>query len=141
MSAVDDRVLIIEGDPDEERLILHHLLKEKMPGQVKLITDGQLAWEHLENQETKSEELVALFLDLNLTTLSALELLRKVRADPRLRHLHVVVMTASNSPDDLAECRRLGVFSFVKKPITLASFTKAIADSFHDSRALPKLKR
>jgi CheY-like chemotaxis protein len=74
-------------------------------------------------------------LDLNLTSLSGLELLRKIRAHPRLRNLFVVVMTDNTSDADMKECIALGVTSFVKKPITLAKFTKAIADSFHASRA------
>ena len=71
-------------------------------------------------------------LDLNLTSLSGLELLRKIRAHQQLRNLFVVVMTDSTSNEDIKRCIELGVTSFLKKPITLATFTKAIADSFHD---------
>jgi CheY-like chemotaxis protein len=53
--------------------------------------------------------------------------------------LHVVGMTTADSPkDDLAKCIALGVVTFVEKPITLKSFTKAIADSFHSSKTASK---
>jgi two-component system response regulator len=129
------RVLIIEDKPDAERLILHELLNTNLGDKVDLVTDGQEGWDRLCNPKPGSEELIAVMLDLNLTTLSGLEVLRRIRAHPRLRNLFVIVMTDATSTKDMKECIELGVTSFVKKPMTLASFTKAIADSFHDSRA------
>ena len=82
-----------------------------------------------------SEELIAVLLDLNLTTLSGLEVLRRIRAHPKLRNLFVVVMTDSTSTEDMKTCIELGVTSFIEKPMTLDKFTKAVANGFHDSRA------
>ena len=128
-------VLIIEDKPDADRLALHQLLAENHGDKIEMITDGQQGWDRLSRPDTDASELVAVMLDLNLTSLSGLEVLRRIRADPRLRNLFVVVMTDETSDADMKACIALGVTSFVKKPITLASFTKAIADSFHDSRA------
>jgi len=101
---------------------------------VEMITDGELGWNRLSRPDTDASELVAVMLDLNLTSISGLEVLRRIRADPRLRNLFVVVLTDNTSDADLKACIALGVTSFVKKPLTLANFSKAIADSFHDSR-------
>ena len=130
------RVLIIEDKPDAERLILHDLLNKNLADKVELVTDGQEGWNRLSEPKTGSDELIAVMLDLNLTTLSGLEVLRRIRGHPKLRNLFVVVMTDSTSTEDMKRCIELGVTSFVKKPITLATFTKAVADSFHDSRAM-----
>ena len=129
------RVLIIEDKPDADRLVLHELLNRSHGEKVELITDGQEGWNRLSDPEADAPDYIGVMLDLNLTSLSGLEVLRRIRAHPRLRHLFVVVMTDGTSDEDLARCIDLGVTSFVKKPITLASFTKAIADAFHNSRA------
>ena len=129
------RVLILEDKPDDARLVLHDLINKKHGDQVELITDGQKGWDRLCNPDADATDLIAVMLDLNLTSLAGLEVLRRIRAHPRLRNLHVVVMTDNTSDEDMKQCLALGVTSFVKKPLTLGSFTKAIADSFHDSRA------
>jgi CheY-like chemotaxis protein len=58
-----------------------------------------------------------------------------LRAQDDLQKLPVIVMTSSNDPKDLEECRRLKVTSYVSKPVTFTSFSKAVADVFH----LPRL--
>jgi two-component system, response regulator len=136
------RVLIIEDKPDAERLLLHDLINQHHGDQVELITDGQEGWNRLCDPGTDAPDLIAVLLDLNLTSLSGLEVLRRIRAHPQLRNLFVVVMTDHTSDEDMKRCIEFGVTSFIKKPITLASFTKAIADCFHHSRAAqPKTGR
>jgi two-component system response regulator len=135
MNTPSPRVLILEDKPDAQRLILHELLNQKHGDKVELITDGQKGWDRLCDPATDAPDLIAVLLDLNLSSLSGLEVLRRIRGNPRLKNLFVVVMTDSTSDEDMKRCIELGVTSFIKKPITITSFTKAIADSFHDSRA------
>jgi CheY-like chemotaxis protein len=129
------RVLILEDKPDKERLTLHGLINQKHGDKVELITGGLEGWNRLCDPKRDPDELIAVMLDLRLQSLSGLEVLRRIRADPQLRNLFVVVMTDETSDDDVKRCIELGVTSFVKKPITLGTFTKVIADCFHDSRA------
>ena len=131
-------VLIIEDKPDADRLALHQLLAENHGDKIEMITDGQQGWDRLSTTAPEASGLIAVLLDLNLTSLSGLEVLRRIRAHPQLRNLFVVVMTDNTSDDAMKECIALGVTSFVKKPLTLGSFSKAIADSFHDSRQASK---
>ena len=98
---------------------------------VEVVRDGKAALDRLTHDEAKIEELVALLLDLNIPTINGLQLLAMIRANGQLRHLPVIVMTSSNSSQDLQECRRLSVTSYVSKPLSLSTFTKAIADIFH----------
>jgi CheY-like chemotaxis protein len=129
------RVLILEDKPDAERLILHDLINQEHGDTVELITDGQLGWNRLCDPATDAPDLIAVLLDLRLTSIDGLEVLRRIRAHPELRNLFVVVMTDNTSDEAMKQCIALGVTSFIKKPLTIGSFTKAIADSFHDSRA------
>jgi CheY-like chemotaxis protein len=125
------RILVIEDDPDDELLLMHMLQKTLLEGRVGILRDGRDALTYLANPESEAEELIAIFLDLNLPSMNGLQLLGSIRLNSRIRHLPVVVMTSSNSPQDLDNCRRLGVSSYVQKPINFSMLTKVIADGFH----------
>jgi CheY-like chemotaxis protein len=127
------RVLVVEDNVDDRELLLHQLEKTGMAGHVKFISDGKDALRFLTVPDPNpiGEQLIAIFLDLNLPSLSGLELLRTIRREDELCATPVIVMTSSNDPRDLEECRRLGVTKYVSKPVTFDTFSKAVADVFH----------
>jgi CheY-like chemotaxis protein len=131
METPKTRILIVEDNSDDEAILMRQLKKAQLDQHVKVISDGKNALEYLTDGNPASKELIAVFLDLNLPSLSGLQLLEKVRAHEPTRNLPVIVMTSSNSPTDLGKCQKLGVSCYVQKPITYATFTKAVADSFH----------
>src|ERR1700744_4407662 len=98
------RVLIIEDNPDDRDLLLRQLQKKGMADHVKVIHDGRVAMDFLARDDDASNQVIALFLDLNLPSVSGLQLLEKVRSNPRRQHLPVIVMTSSNAPEDLNRC-------------------------------------
>ena|ERR1700693_3103059 len=123
------RILIVEDNPDDGALLMRQLKKAQLAEQIKMIGDGRQALDFLMLAE--ADHLIAIFLDLKLPSLSGLSLLEKIRADERRKHLPVIVMTSSNSSDDLNNCKALGVSSYVQKPVTFAVFSKAVANTFH----------
>jgi len=138
LAKVDDtvRVLVIEDDPFDSELLLRQLRKKGVDNHVKFISDGQEALDFLNQPSfiSSADSLIAIFLDLKLPSLSGLDILRGIRIRKEFQHTPVIVMTSSNDPKDLEECRKLKVAGYVSKPITLTSFSKAVADIFH----LPK---
>lgn len=132
-SASPVRVLVVEDNADDRELLLRQLKKAGMAEHVKFISDGKEALRFLTIPEpaTIGEQLIAIFLDLDLPSLTGLDLLRAVRQQDRLATTPVIVMTSSNNPRDLEECRRLDVVNYVSKPVTFDTFSKAVADVFH----------
>jgi two-component system response regulator len=110
------RILVIEDNEDDELLLLRILRQSRLASHVEVVRDGKKALDYLTHHEAK------------IPSIHGLKLLAMIRANDRLSHLPVIVMTSSNSPEDLLECQRLSVVSYVQKPVSLASFSKAIAD-------------
>ncbi len=126
------KVLVIEDNADDRELLMRQLRKSGLGEHVKFISDGKEALTLLTGPEAPPpNDLIIILLDLRLPSLSGLELLRRLRALPRFKALPVTVMTSSNDPRDLEECRRLNVLNYLTKPVTFDSFSKAVADMFH----------
>jgi len=126
------KVLVIEDNADDRELLMRQLRKSGLGEHVKFISDGKEALDLLTGPEAPPpNDLIIILLDLRLPSLSGLELLRRLRALPRFHSLPVTVMTSSNDPRDLEECRRLNVVNYLNKPVTFDSFSKAVADIFH----------
>ena len=127
------RVLVIEDNADDRELLQRQLRKSGMDQQVRFISDGREALDFLTGPQapTLAASLIAILLDLKLPSVSGLDLLRQVRESNTLRATPVIVMTSSNNPRDLEECRKLKVLNYVSKPVTFSSFSKAVANVFH----------
>ncbi len=122
------RVLIVEDNSDDEALLMRQLTKAGLAKNVQVINDGDRALRFLQSE---ADDLIAIFLDLHLPGANGLEILEKVRGNDRLKTLPVIVMTSSNDPADIEECKKLNVTNYVSKPVTFNAFSKAVADTFH----------
>jgi len=70
--------------------------------------------------------LRVVLLDLKLPRVSGLEVLQRIRADPRTRRLPVVILTSSGEEEDLIRGYDLGANSYIRKPVDFAQFTQAV---------------
>ncbi|PYT36101.1 MAG: two-component system response regulator [Acidobacteria bacterium] len=128
---VDKRiVLLVEDNPDDEALTLRALKKNNILNEVIVARDGAEALEYLLGTNGKSgkirlEQLAVVLLDLKLPKVNGLEVLRRVRADPRTKLLPIVVLTSSKEEKDLVSAYDSGANSYVQKPVEFADFVRA----------------
>jgi two-component system response regulator len=127
------RVVVVEDNLDDRDLLIRQLRKSKIDSHVRFLTDGREALDFLSQLPPAQPftDLIAIFLDLKLPGMSGVELLRAIRALPRVQNVPVIIMTSSLDPKDFEECQALKVAAFVPKPITFDSFSKAITGLTH----------
>jgi len=122
-------ILLVEDNPDDEELTLRAL--RKVANEIVVVRDGSEALEFVfgtgsfAGRDTERMPAVVL-LDLKLPKLSGLDVLQRLRADPRSRLLPVVVLTSSSEDEDMLRSYRFGANSYVRKPVEFASFANAV---------------
>ena len=118
-------ILLIEDNPSDIKLTQRAFAKSHVANELVVAEDGQAAVDYLFGDSSRELPAVVL-LDLKLPRIDGLEVLRRIRADPRTRLLPVVVVTTSKEEQDLAESYRLGANSYVRKPVDFEQFVEAV---------------
>jgi len=119
-------ILLIEDNPSDVDLTRRALEKGHVANQLVVIEDGQEALDYLTAAETPALPALTL-LDLKLPLVPGLEVLRRIRADARLRRLPVVILTSSNEEHDVITSCDLGLNSYIRKPVDFIQFARAVA--------------
>jgi len=125
------KILLVEDNPDDETLTLRALRRHNMLNEVVVARDGAEALEYLfgegghAGRDTSIQPSLVL-LDLKLQKIDGLEVLRRVRADPRTRLLPVAILTTSTEEGDIVESYRLGANSYIRKPVDFTEFMDAV---------------
>ena len=117
-------IVLVEDNPDDEALTLRALKKNGIANDVVVLRDGAEALAFLHAPNAPSPHLV--LLDLKLPRIDGLEVLRRLRHEPRTALLPIVVLTSSNEERDLVESYRLGANSYIRKPVDFEQFTEAV---------------
>lgn len=117
-------ILLVEDNPDDEELTLRALRKQNIANEIVIARDGVEALDYLFGVDNPLPNLV--LLDLNLPKVGGLEVLQRLRNEPRTRFLQVVVLTSSDEDRDLIDGYRLGANSYVRKPVDFNQFLDAV---------------
>ena len=123
-SAEEIDILLVEDNPNDAELAMRALRKSEVGARVAIARDGAEAVEYLASRQKPK----VVFLDLKLPKIDGMEVLRRLRADERTRSVPVVVLTSSMEERDINECYRLGVNSYVVKPVEFDRFYKAVGE-------------
>ena len=124
-------ILLVEDNPDDIELTLRAFRKRRILNPVVVLRDGQEALDYLfgtgryADREPSGVPLVIL-LDLKLPRVDGLEVLRRIRADERTRMQPVVMLTSSVEEEDLIASYRLGVNSYIRKPVDFEQFVEVV---------------
>ena len=125
------RILLAEDSTKDVELTLEALARHRLANEVVVVPDGAEAWEYLTLQgryvdRAPGNPAVAL-LDLKMPRVDGLELLRRMKSDPALCSIPVVMLTSSGEERDVVESYRLGVNAYVIKPVAFADFMEAVS--------------
>jgi len=120
-------ILLVEDDSDHELLTIRALRKANIANEIRVARDGEEALDLLfgsDDQALKTSPQVVL-LDLKLPKIDGLEVLRRIRENERTQMLPVVVLTSSDEESDIVRSYRLGVNSYIRKPVNFTEFAEA----------------
>ena len=133
MSEHPIELLLVEDDSSDVELTLLAFQDMKLANNIHVARDGAEALEFVFATDRYAGRDVdhgprVVLLDLKLPKVDGLEVLRRIRADPRTRTLPVVVLTSSNQERDVTEAYALGVNSYIVKPVDFDRFAQAIRE-------------
>lgn len=120
-------LLLVEDNPDDVEITLEAFSEAGIANRVHVATDGAKALDYLlstrgRNGTRKRPQVI--LLDLNLPKVSGLEVLRRLKRDPRTRAIPVIVLTVSQKSQDITESRRLGAAAYIVKPVVFQNLTE-----------------
>ena len=126
-----DEILLVEDNPDDVELTLRAFRKSKIANEIVVARDGVEALDylfatgqHAGRDNSALPQLV--LLDLKLPRLDGLQVLERIRANPKTSLLPVVILTSSTEHPDLLSGYKLGANSYIRKPVDFQEFVVAV---------------
>ncbi len=124
-------ILLVEDNPNDAELALHAFSRYKISNNIHVVQDGAEALDYIfctggyaaRNINNRPKVIL---LDLKLPKVDGLEVLKRIREDERTHNIPVVVLTSSHEDRDIAECYKLGVNSYITKPVDFEQFTESV---------------
>ena len=124
-------ILIVEDTSEDLDLTLRALRKAKITNHIQVARDGEEALEFIFCEGPFAERKIedgpkVILLDLKLPKIDGLEVLQRIKGDPRTKSIPVVVLTSSREQNDVVESYNLGVNSYIVKPVNFEQFSEAV---------------
>jgi two-component system, response regulator len=121
-------ILLVEDDPNDEAMALQALKRLAITNRIHVAHDGVEALDYLlgtgaDARRPDQDRPQVILLDLYLPKISGIEVLQRIKADPRTRSIPVVVLTGSNYERDIALSRELGSEAYIVKPVDILNLT------------------
>jgi two-component system, response regulator len=132
MNLDEMEILLVEDNPTDAELTMRALKRKNLANQLVWVKDGAEALDFIfaqgQFQDRDPEELPRLILlDLRMPKVDGFEVLKKIKANERTRKIPVVVLTSSQQDQDVVESYKLGVNSYVSKPVAFDEFIDAVS--------------
>ena len=126
-------ILLVEDSPNDVELTLRALKRHNLANRVVVARDGAEALDFIFGEGVRTDRLMEkrlklVLLDLKLPKVGGLEVLRKIKSDERTRVIPVVVLTSSKEEQDIIESYKLGVNSYMVKPVDFDKFIECVSE-------------
>jgi CheY-like chemotaxis protein len=130
--AEPSKILLVEDDPHDVELTLSALTENHLTNEIVVARDGAEALDYLYRrgvyQSREARNPAVILLDLKLPKVDGLEVLKRIKADPTLKTVPVVMLTSSREEQDLVESYNSGSNAYVVKPVGLRDFVQAVRE-------------
>ena len=123
-------ILVVEDDPADQKLIKKSMLNRKIDNELIIAETGEDALEYLAHSKSTEAGYPApdlILLDLNMPGMGGREFLRRIKADDALDTIPVVILTTSDSEQDILETYKLQAAGYIRKPLTLDGFHEVLS--------------
>ena len=125
-------IILVEDNPSDADLIKRSLNKNNVANKILHLKDGQEVLQYLfgEGQwkgRTTANTPKVILLDLKMPKVSGIEVLKRIKSNQETMGIPVVVLTSSKEDPDIKECYKLGVNSYVVKPVGFEDFSRTVA--------------
>jgi CheY-like chemotaxis protein/DNA-binding XRE family transcriptional regulator len=122
-------ILIVEDDVNDVTLTMQVFNQWGLRNRIYVVHDGAAAMDFVFGtgafaHRSPIDQPQVILLDLHLPKIEGLEILRRIKADPRTNSIPVIILTGSKDSRDIAECRRMGVENYIVKPVDFQSFSE-----------------
>ena len=129
----ETEILLVEDSPTDLELALRVFKKHQVANRIEVARDGEQALNFLFGEGEYAgrgtiEIPRVILLDLKLPKIGGIEVLRRIKSDPRTRMIPIVVLTSSREEKDLLESYQLGVNSYIVKPVDFDQFSDCLRD-------------
>ncbi len=134
MTTLEDvEILLVEDNPNDVELTMRALSKQNLANKVFVVKDGAEALDFMFATGTYSQRKIenrpkVVLLDLKLPKVDGIEVLRRIKADDRTKHIPVVMLTSSQEERDVMDTYNLGVNSYIVKPVDFSNFVHAVSE-------------
>ncbi|MCX6664189.1 MAG: response regulator [Euryarchaeota archaeon] len=130
MNKKEVEILLVEDNASDEELATIALKKHNITNKIQIARDGVEALEYLfgsvDSETLKCVGPLVVLLDLKLPRIDGLEVLKRIKSHPEAKKIPVIVLTSSSEEKDIVESYRLGVNSYIRKPVDFNQFTEAV---------------
>ena len=119
-------LLIVDDDEGHAILIRENLESAGVPNRIEHCRDGQAALDFLASRPPTPSDSYIVLLDIRMPKVDGIEVLRRIRADPDLQLLPIIMLTTTDDARDVQRCHQLGCSGYIQKPVDYDKFADAI---------------
>lgn len=119
-------IFIVDDDEGHAILIRENLETAGVPNPIEHFRDGQAVLDFFAARPPATSDSYIVLLDIRMPKVDGIEVLRRMRADPALRLLPIIMLTTTDDARDVERCHRLGCSGYIQKPVDYDKFAEAI---------------